>query len=734
MTANYPSSMGGSEVVFLAAGPPTATDDATTCGVREGNRWHDQIADNWYLCSNATTGAAVWKLLGSGGGGGITDAPSDGKTYGRLNAAWSQVLPITGGIVSGNLTVTGTTTLAGSTSTGLTTLINLNQWSSGNAGKQLLLTTSSGQNNPALGLTDNAGANLLGIINSGGALRFMAMPAYSDTTTAPVARLDLTAGSANFYTPVSHANYGANFGSVVAGSTIDLSKHVALYSTTYGFNVTTQRLNYVAGSAASHVFVLGTSDVATISLAGVTIPGTLAVTGALSGTGFTNLVAPYAPLASPALTGTPTAPTAAPGTSTTQLATTAFAAAAAAAAGVQTFNTRAGAVTLTSGDVTAVLPASTLTPVMDGGVGAVGVSTTAWARSDHQHPSDTSRLATAGGTISGNLTVSGTATLATATATTPGTADNSTNVATTAYVQSVIAPAFNDVGSNKLHNPMFNVQQRGAGPWTANGLYTADRWVLQLSLDTASVTIAALADADRTQIGDEVAAYTLQNVFTGNATATAFNAITQRIEGVRRLSNKSVTVSFWAKATVAAVKLGVSADQSFGTGGSPSAAVTGTGQAVTLSTTWARYSVTLAIASTSGKVLGTTLNTDFTALNLWYSAGTTVAPRAGSVGVQSGTVSIWGMQLEIGVLTPLERVDPRTDLSNCQRFYNTFSVFVPAVAAPDTLVMPTTMRGTPTVAGGGAGFVTTGATASATAVTVGQTTGAAQTLTFTADL
>ena len=35
-------------------------------------------------------------------------------------------------------------------------------------------------------------------------------------------------------------------------------------------------------------------------------------------------LAPYAPLASPALTGTPTAPTAAPGTSTTQVATTAF--------------------------------------------------------------------------------------------------------------------------------------------------------------------------------------------------------------------------------------------------------------------------------------------------------------------------------------------------------------------------------------------------------------------------
>jgi hypothetical protein len=43
--------------------------------------------------------------LNSGTGGGISDAPSDGKTYGRLNATWSQVLPITGGTLTGNLTV-----------------------------------------------------------------------------------------------------------------------------------------------------------------------------------------------------------------------------------------------------------------------------------------------------------------------------------------------------------------------------------------------------------------------------------------------------------------------------------------------------------------------------------------------------------------------------------------------------------------------------------------------------
>jgi hypothetical protein len=98
-------------------------------------------------------------------------------------------------------------------------------------------------------------------------------------------------------------------------------------------------------------------------------------------------------LASPALTGLPTAPTAGPGTNTTQLATTAFvnAAVAAATAGVASFNGRTGAVSLIATDVTAVLPASTVTPVMNG-VASVG-TLAAWARGDHVHPVDTSRYA-----------------------------------------------------------------------------------------------------------------------------------------------------------------------------------------------------------------------------------------------------------------------------------------------------------------------------------------------------
>jgi hypothetical protein len=44
---------------------------------------------------------------------GIPDAPSTGQTYGRLNAAWTQVLPLSGGTISGPLTISGTLTQNG---------------------------------------------------------------------------------------------------------------------------------------------------------------------------------------------------------------------------------------------------------------------------------------------------------------------------------------------------------------------------------------------------------------------------------------------------------------------------------------------------------------------------------------------------------------------------------------------------------------------------------------------
>jgi hypothetical protein len=248
------------------------------------------------------------------------------------------------------------------------------------------------------------------------------------------------------------------------------------------------------------------------------------------------------------------------------------------------------------------------------------------------------------------------------------TSDNSQKLATTSFVQSAVATTVQNVGRNKLHNSLFQIAQRGAGAFTTS-VYTLDRWLAQITLDTASFSQVALADADRTAIGDEEALYCLQNVFTGNAGGTALNVICQRIENVRKLSGKTVTVSFWAKANSGTPKVGVSIDQAFGTGGSPSLTANGNGNALTISAAWTRYSTTIAVPSTSGKTLGTN-NDHFTQLNIWYSSGSSSAGRSGSIGVQSGTIQLWGVQLEVGsAASPLEKSDYQQELAKCQRFY-----------------------------------------------------------------
>lgn len=246
--------------------------------------------------------------------------------------------------------------------------------------------------------------------------------------------------------------------------------------------------------------------------------------------------------------------------------------------------------------------------------------------------------------------------------------DNDTSIATTQFVQSAIGPAQNNAGRNFLHNSMFNVQQRGAGSWTTNGALTVDRWALGVILDTITCNPTPLSDSDRAAIGDEAAQSGFIATFTGNAGASSLSIIQQRVEGVSRLAGKTITVSFWAATTVPK-KLGVGISQNFGTGGSPSAQVDLTGVSVNITATWARYSVTFSMPGASGKTLGTSGN-DFTELTFWYSAGTSFSARSGSVGVQSGTVNLWGVQLEIGsVATPLEKRDPADELALCQRFY-----------------------------------------------------------------
>jgi hypothetical protein len=294
------------------------------------------------------------------------------------------------------------------------------------------------------------------------------------------------------------------------------------------------------------------------------------------------------------------------------------------------------------------------------------------------------------------------------------------------------------IGRNKLHNSLFNIAQRGNGPFSTINWATLDRWHLDMALDTASVSRVVLSDADRAAIGDEAAQYGMQIAFVGNAGSAAYTSIQQRIESVSRTSGQTVTASFLAKAAAGTPQLGIEWAQFFGTGGSPSGGVFVSGTAVTLSTTWTKYTVTATLPSVAGQTFGTDGN-DSTRIAFWFSSGSANSALSGGLGVQSGTVTLWGCEVFPGsVAQPVERIDPALDLANCQRFALVAPVWVGSAAAPTTLIFPSTMCGVPGlpfgtgITGGGAGFTTLSLTR--TGVVCYQTTPGLQTLTISADL
>lgn len=185
-------------------------------------------------------------------------------------------------------------------------------------------------------------------------------------------------------------------------------------------------------------------------------------TGAVTLLGADVSAAGGALIASPTFTGAPAAPTPAPGDSSTKLATTAFVAAALAAAGggVTSFNTRSGAVTLLTTDVTgvggALLASPTFTgtpaaPTATAGTNSTQLATTAFvAAALAAAPGGVSSFNTRTGAITligADLSAAGGALLASPTFTgapkapTPVTTDNSTTLATTAFVAAAIAAA-----------------------------------------------------------------------------------------------------------------------------------------------------------------------------------------------------------------------------------------------------------------------------------------------------
>lgn len=262
-------------------------------------------------------------------------------------------------------------------------------------------------------------------------------------------------------------------------------------------------------------------------------------------------------------------------------------------------------------------------------------------------------------------------------------------------------------GKNKIINGDFSVNQRGFTSTTTSGTYGLDRWVFSTIDGTCTYS------AESFTAGNVISGYEPKTfariVTTGQTLASAETSLRQPIEDVRTLAGQTVTFSFWAKAASGSPKVAVQIRQNFGTGGSPSSlAVTYIGQ-VTLTTSWARYSVTGTMPSVSGKTIGTTTS-GFSALALFVSAGSDSAANTGSIGIQSNTFDFWGVQVEAGSVATAFQTATGTiqgELAACQRYYwrstqgGTYSSYALGTAGSTTIGFipmpnPVPMRVNPT--------------------------------------
>lgn len=243
---------------------------------------------------------------------------------------------------------------------------------------------------------------------------------------------------------------------------------------------------------------------------------------------------------------------------------------------------------------------------------------------------------------------------------------------TRAYAQAAEPGNFFVAGKNKIINGDFNINQRAFSSTTTSDSYGFDRWFAPLNDGTCTYSAQTFTSGAAPVAGYESANFA-RIVTTGQTLASARAALTQRMEDVRTFAGQTVTVSFWAKAATGTPSIAIEFAQNFGSGGSPSASVSAIGAVkVAITTSWVRYSSTISIPSISGKTIGTTANTSFLQLALYVSAGTDYNARTGSLGIQTGTFDIWGVQVETGaVATPFTTATGTLagELAACQRYY-----------------------------------------------------------------
>jgi hypothetical protein len=213
-------------------------------------------------------------------------------------------------------------------------------------------------------------------------------------------------------------------------------------------------------------------------------------------------------------------------------------------------------------------------------------------------------------------------------------------------------PAF-IAGKNKIINGDFGIWQRGTGTTsTTYGIYSgADRFGYSSIGGTSTVSQQTFTPGAAPLSGYESTYFSRYTIGSG----VSYADMGQKIEDVRVFAGQTITFSFWAKSSTAA-QVTPYIYQNFGSGGSAQGSTVGT--AISLTSSWVRYSQTFSVPSISGKTIG---------------AGSFLGAYLPSVGTIPGSViDTWGWQVEAGSVATAFSTATGTvqgELLAAQRYY-----------------------------------------------------------------
>jgi len=223
---------------------------------------------------------------------------------------------------------------------------------------------------------------------------------------------------------------------------------------------------------------------------------------------------------------------------------------------------------------------------------------------------------------------------------------------------------------NFIMNGRFDIWQR-SNTFSGTGFGAADRWTA-LRVDSTLDQSRQAFDVGQTVVPGNPS-YFHRSVVVHNDGSANSALIGQPIESASTGANLTVTLSYWAKASTAGLKIANEFTQIFDpTTGDPDGTnpVQGIGvSSHVLTTSWQKYTATVTLPPlTPGQAYDN--STSYVGVIFWFDANSQYDSRTNGLGAQTGTFDIAQVQVEAGPTATTMQIRSRAlELALCQRYY-----------------------------------------------------------------